>query len=450
MNKKKLIIVFGIIIILGTFLIGIGLYFNNLSKPENIFKIAIDKIDNKIEDYIKISDDLNIGDTIELKGNLDFDIDSEYYKNHIDNEENIKKYNLIKNLNSLDTNFLIQQDKNKKITNIELNQSIDKESILDTKFYAENSTKYYYLKDVDENYINVGGFNYFENINKSNTTKDNIDYLHNFIISSIQKNLKKEYFDSKETTESINKEDKKVYESTMKIDDKVATEIINNVISDLKKDKKASTIINNIDKDILKHKIKDQKVLEKNEYIEIHIYTTKTIYRPLKYKIVHVKNNDTNTYIYEGNDTKGKMYYLHNDIIKYQIDLDLRKDDLVSKIYNSSNKEIGEFKIEKNKHNTIISYNYDDSNEKVDFIYSSKYTKIKKNSSFNNNQSISFKYLVNKESIINGDIYLNVKANNNPKILVDTSNAILKSNLTDKQKDIIENKLDNIKNRLEK
>ncbi|MBQ9019196.1 MAG: hypothetical protein IJ097_02655 [Bacilli bacterium] len=448
-KKKTIIVVLGIIIVIATFFIGIGIYFNNLSKPENIFSIAISKIDKKISKYFLINDDLNIGDTVEIKGNLDFDLDSEYLKNHKNDTKINKKINLINNLNTLDTTFLLQQDKKKQIANLELNQKLGKEELLNTKLYIANSTKYYYLKDIDDNYINSGGINYFENINKTNNTRDNINYIHNFIISSIKNNLKKEYFNSKEEKILINKQERKAYETTIKIDDKTINEIIDGVCTDIKKDKRASSIINNIDKNILKQKLK-QKILKQDEYYMIHIYTTRIIHRPLKYQIEHVYKNNIDTYVYEGNNFKGKVYYMKNNLIKYQGEVNFKNNDILCKLYDSNHNSIGEFRLEKNKYDTTINYSYDYNNKKIDFIYSSKYTNIKTKKSFDNKQSASFKYIDNKESKINGDIYLNLNVSNKPDILIDTSQAILKTNLTDKQKEILKTKGEKIKERIEK
>lgn len=441
-KSKKILLLFEIIILVAATFISIGIYLNNLSKPKYIFDKTIDILKDKITNYIEVPNDLDLKDKYSIIGNIDFDLDSEYYKKTT-NQEEIKKYNLIKNLNDLETNFKIQKNQTKNIGYIELNSNIKKQNILNTKYYINDSTKYYFIKDIVDDYINDGGCNYFENINTSNTEKDNIDYLYNFIFDSIKNNLKEDYF-------SI-KEEKGKYLVTLKIDNNNLIDITNNILKDLKKDKKSKKILDNIDKKILKTKLDDDKAyLGKEENYKITIYTSKTLHRPVKYKIEKTTKKSIETYIYEGNEHKGTLTYLVNDSKKYAISLELKKDEIKAKIKNSSNKKIGEFKLEKTNYDTVINYTKNENNEKIDLIYSSKYTKIHKNENFTNKKNLSFKYVVDKETRLSGEININLDIKNKFSILTDISNAKLKTNLTEEEKEKIENLYIDIKERLEK
>ena len=443
MKKTKIVLlIFVIIILVSSIFISTGLYLNRISKPNYIFSKGIDICKNKIDNYSKISNDLDLGDKFSIKGNIEFDLDSEYYKKSDDSEDK-KIYNLINNLNNLNTTFKIQKNQHNNTGYIELKEVLEKEELLNANYFINDSTKYYYINNIVDNYINNGSCNYFENINTNTTEKENIDYLYNFIVESIKKNLKDKYF--------THKEDKKSYVVVLKIDDNNLKDIINNVLKDLKNDKRSRKILDNIDKSILKTKIKEEDIyLGKEEYYKIYIYTTKVLHKPLKYKIEKVTKDSINTHIYEGNDTKGTFHYLVNDNEKYTIALNFKENEIKGKIKNSSNKNIGEFKYEKNKYNTTINYSYNDNNEKIDVIYSSKYSKISKNKTYKNKKNLSFKHVVNKETKLSGEIDINLEISNKFSIIVDVTNAKLKSNITKEEKEKIDTLYENIKNRLER
>ena len=441
MKKRKFVIlIFGIILLAATLFIGIGIVLNNMSKPQYIYSKVIDIYKNKLDTYKKASNDINLKDKYSIKGTIDFDLDSEYYKKSTKKEDK-QVLNLINNLNKSDINFLIQKNESKDTGYIELTQKIDNEDIINAKYYISDSTKYYFVKGIVDTYINDGGCNYFESINENSTEKDNIDYLYNFIIDSIKNNLKDEYFETKE--------EKNNYVSTIKIDNDTINIVLNNILKDLKKDKKSRNILDNIDKSILKTKV-NKKILQKDEYYKISIYTTKILHRPLKYKVEHINNRDSKTYIYEGNENKGTLYYSDNNELKYKVNIELQKNEIKAKIKDSNNKNIGEFRLEKDNYNITLTYTYHDGIKKIDAIYSSKYSKVNKNTSYTNIRNLSFKYVENKETKLNGNITMTLNASNKFAILVDASDAKLKTNLTDKEREKLNNMYENILNRLER
>ena len=443
MKKTKIVLsVFLITIMLSAICISIGLYLNRISKPNYIFSKGIDILNNKLLDYNKVSSDLDLKDKFSIKGNIDFDLESEYYKKSTDPEDK-KIYNLINNLNKMDTSFKIQKNQPKNIGYIEINEKIGKENILEFKYCIDEATKYYFVKDIVDNYINDGSCNFFENINSNTTEKETIEYIYNFILDSLKNNLKDSYFTSKE--------EKDKYIVSLKIDNDKLIDISKGIVKDLKNDKKAKRILDNIDKKILKTKIKDDKVyLGKDEYYKINIYTSKILHKPIKYEVEKTTKNSIETFIYEGNDKKGTLYYLINENEKYIIPIELKKDLIKAKIKNSQNKTIGEFKLEKNNYNTVINYTLNENKEKIDLIYSSKYSKVNKNNSYNNKKNLSFKYIVNKETKLSGEINANLDVSNKFSIITDITEAKLKSNVTEEEKEKLDNLYENIKTRLER
>ena len=83
-------------------------------------------------------------------------------------------------------------------------------------------------------------------------------------------------------------------------------------------------------------------------------------------------------------------------------------------------------------------------------IYSSKYSKVKKNEKYKNKKNLSFKYVVNKETRLSGEVDINLDVSSKFSIILDTSDAKLRSNMTKEEKDKMNNLYEVIKNRLER
>ena len=446
--KKKLIVI--VILIIASISIGIGIYMNKISQSKNIMAISIDLFKNKIDNYIKLPNDLVVGDNFNIDGKIDFNLDTEYYKDST-LEEDKKVYNTIKNLNNLDSTFSIKQNAKDSEGLLTINSSFEKEKLIDYKYYVKDATKYYYMDGVVDKYIDDGTCNYFENINSTHTTKANIDYLYNFIYKSMKNNLKEEYFTKNIVDESINNKKTNVYKISITLDNKNIKEIINGVISDISKDKRSSEILDNIGVNIKNIKLKDDKdILLKDEKYVIDVYATKILYKPLKFEITHINNNIKNKYIYEGNENSGVFYYLDNDQVKYKINITTKSNNIFGKMYDSSNKKIGEIRIDKTGYNLNINYSYKYNDKEYELVYSSKYSDISKKKSYSNDKLLSFKYIKDDKVVVNGDISIKLKVDSKVKIEEDITDVVLRKNLSEKEKESFDTKLDSIKKRLEK
>ena len=425
MKKKILLIVIVFSVLFSITFIIMGIYINGLSKPRNILSKGISFIHDESKKYVLIDNNLNVGDTYTITSTLDFNLDS--------------------------ANLLLKQDNSSKTNYLELNQKIGDESIVGYKRLVSNSTEYYFVNGILNNYVNNGTCNYFEALSDENTTYSNIEYLYDFIFESLNNNLKNEYFEAYEVDENINSKMIKVHQISIKFTNKNVREILNGILKDLKKDEKANNILSNIDSKFSDYKVKDKtNFFDKDESYTLNVYTTKVLYKPLKYELVHMDKESKENYIIEKNNDIYNYYYLEDDNIIYTADIKVLDDGISSKIYNSSSKEIGELLLEKKNHNIVINYSFDNSIDKVNFKYTSLYDKVKNNKSYINKKKLDIKYLVNKESKIDGSIELISKVENKADIDTDIKEAILYSKLSDDKKELIKNKRENVKNRLER
>lgn len=444
MNNHKKVIISIILIIISASLIYTGIYFLNLSKPSVIVAKSFKRIGTKLNHYFSNFEDLNFKDTFTLNSNITFKLDSEYYRdNSLKSPENNKINNIINNLNKLDTDITIKRDKTSKKGYLSVESKIDNEEIIKSKLLIDNSTEYYLLGNIVNQYINNGTCNYFETLLESNTSKDNIIYIRDFILKSFTNNLDDSY------TKTYQKKD--VNELTIKFDNRSIHKILNQILTDLKKDKKASKILNNTFKNFKKFKIKDDQVfLQDKESYMLHIYTSKFLNEPLKYELTYMNNDNKKTYIYDidNQNNKGLLYYLENDIIIYQTDITYKENGITSKIKNSGGREVGTFDLDKDKYSLSITYHFEQDKIREDYSYSSKYKKQKKD--IYNEKIISLKKIENNISKINGNIYMKSTISDDTKIKEDTSNAILANTLSQETKDKLNDYPKSVIDRLER
>ncbi len=450
--NKKVIFILVLIFIFSITSISIGLYINSLNKPKRILSESINFIHDEGKKYIFPNDNLVVGDTYTSTGSIDFNLNSEYYLRKSKNEEeSLKKYNFINNISNMDTNFIIKQDRSNKSNYIEISQKIGDEDIVDYKRLVDNSTEYYFINGILKNYVNNGTCNYFEALTENNTTRSNIDYLYDFIFKSLQNNLKDEYFKSYDVVTSIRSKDTNVHQISIKFDNKITRDILNGILKDLKEDKKANNILSNVDKNFKKYKVKSKNnIFKKDESYILNIYTTKVLNKPLKYELVHMGDSYNESYIIEKNNNIINYYYLEDNNIMYTANITIFDNNINGKIYNSSTEEIGGFILEKDGNNLSFDYNFDNSDEKINLKYISKYDNVKNKVSYINTKSLNINYLVNKEVKLSGNIEYKNKVVNKAKINTDIGNTTLYSKLSDEEKELIKNKRDMVKNRLER
>ena len=450
-RKKRIVIICTTIflIIIAFFLLYIGNYYNNLSESKNILGTFIDNISNNIIELNKFNSKYNLGDNFSITGNMSFDLASEKYLPNSINIEDLEKYNLINNLNNSKISYAIAQDKDNKELFLEARDTIGTEDIFYNKYLIENSTKYYFVSKILSTYINNGSSNYFENINNEYTTKDNIDYLYNFIIKSLKNNINEKKISKTETNISINGKDTSTYQISYTINDTEIRTMLSNILNDLKKDNKADTILTNIDENFHKRKISDNKIfLSKKECFVLNIFVDKRFSNPLEYQLVKITKGSKNVLSYVlDNKNKRTITYINDDTMDFIGYVNIAKNSISINFNDNNNKDIGTLKYNKNSNgfNFNLLFNY--NNKSYDIVFSSKFIKYSK-SGYTNEVNSSFKYLENNINILNGNIKAVTKIKRNVKIREDISNAVLNSSLNKEQIAYRDNLYNNIVKRL--
>ena len=431
---KKILNIFFVLLLIGaaSLLFYFGFYFNKLSKPRSIFDISIDNISKRIINYTSFNSKYNLGDTFTINGNVGFELSSEKYVFNSTNVDDLKTYNLINNLNKSNFNYSFVQDKTNKKLLVDIKDTILNEEVFHNKYLVYNSTEYYFVSSVLNNYINNGNCNYFENISEETTTKDNIDYLYNFIINSFKNNLKDSYFERNEMNKTISSKEEEVYQMSLSIDNDRVNNIISGVYKDLVNDKTADKILTNINEDFNKTHISNKKYLSNSESLIFNIYVSKRTYKPLMYEIIHLDNNKRETFSYESNSNIGTLYYTEDTELKYIGSTTMNDNSISIKFSDGSNNDIGTFKFDKssNSFNLNLFFNY--NNRTYDSVISSKFIDYSK-SGYVNEVNMSLKISDNLITILSGNIKMNNKITKSADIREDTSSVVLNSSLSDEQ-----------------
>ena len=439
-TKIMLVFIILIIVIGAGFCFYYGFILNKESKPKNVYNKIIDKIDKNLFDYFELDKKYLMGDDFQVSGEIDFNLDGTYYlQNSSVNPDDIKVYNKINNLSNAQTTYkFIQSNETDKLYR-EVNQVIGEEIVLLRKVFIENATEYVYLNGVMDKYINNGNNIYFENIDGSHTTKDNVDYLHNFVLDAFKSSLLEEYFEKDTKKVSVEGSYKDTYQMSIRIDDERLKTIINSVVKSIKNDERANDIVCGLYKDFEKFKLKaDDRLLEKDETYVISVYTDKIWFIPVKYEVIHLKNNDRDTYTYVG-DLKGNLTYIHNDELKYNISVQINHKTYLFEYSNVSGKKLGKIKLD--KYENMYSLDVDLTLDKKNYMitYSSKVKDYKKGKSYTINDLIQVKY--SEEDIVkfSGDIKNTIKVSSNNTIKEEVGDVVIRLSLTDEEESNYDN-----------
>ena len=449
--KCKKVIVFTVcfLFVLACCLFCTGFYFYINSKPQIIFEKGFDAFLNISNRYILPSDSIFIGDTFTVDGLVDFNLNSEYYSK-METLDSAKRYRLIQNLNQLDTHFILMQSKKDKSLFAQLVESIGNEEIANTKLLVDNATQYYFVNQFIDEYINNGTCNYFENLSGENTTKSNIEYLYNFILKSLKSNIMKGEFSSAFTGQEINGKVQKIHQTTIQISDAFVHNVINGVLKDLKKDKRSAFILKNVYKDFFKYKIKNEiRFLGSDEVYTLNIYTSKYFYKPLRYEIVHKNGEQIEKFLLDIQNSGCNILYIKNNKHIYNIVVYFQNNKIVADIFNLNNNKIGNFGFEKENGSLTINLSFNNNNLMYDFVYSSKILKLKKNKSYTHNRNLSFKFVKDRVSILNGNININSNVVSKARAFEKVSLARLSSKLSDNERNMLKSRKDRIRARLE-
>lgn len=249
--------------------IGIGIYLEDLYKPQNIAANTFKEVAQTLTSYLYSNENNFLEkDVFTLEKNIKITANSEYINGLAITDPVYKeKSNFLRNLSNSNIHILMQQNKNTKKAYLEYKVSTPNSNLLNAKYLVENATLYYNIENYTKNYINDGTNNYFETLSSENTLKTNNIYLLDFITNSLKTNLKEEYFQQDTEKITIAGKEKNTNKLILILDNNLIIKLQKAILKDLKKDEKSNQILTSYIKDFANLKIdEDKKYLKRGTF----------------------------------------------------------------------------------------------------------------------------------------------------------------------------------------
>ncbi len=424
-GKKKITI----LIILGIILICGGIILTYLSSPSYVSKTVIKEFGQKATDVITNKLETGLEENYKTTSSIKMDLKSDYFAalTAIDPSYAIMS-NLLNNLSNTENNITIVQDKQKKKLFLNWDSKLSGQNLINTKYLVDNATAYYAIDGVTNTYVNNGNNNYFESLNSSTTTNENIKYIIEKITESMANNLDKSYL-----SETYKDEYKMI---TITLTEQNLITYGNKIITDLKNDEKANKIMTGYNPDFSKTKLTKEDIISSGT-IKINIYLDKLLPQVKIYEL-ELENGNKITYLKGKNQDKIEIKSTE-EVIIFEIVNHKNKTEI--NIKDQNNKSYGKVTISKTNTNYDIVANIESDTSTINFGYNYQITNLKKGTSYNSSLTITMKVTAQTTTIFDGKITVTGQTSNNTTITEDTSNSVLASTLSKTQSELLEQKI---------
>ncbi len=436
--KKELFIIV-LFIVLAIIFITLGITIYNKTSPKNVFNSTLKNINNNINNALLFErNKTNLSNNYKIESDIKIDISS---TEPISKEYTIDQNNLFNTNITNSTNKLtyIHSLKDKKLF-LNFNSNINEQNIINYKYLIENSTKYRYLNNFKEDYINYGNANYFETVSEDNSNLKNYNYIANKFIDYFTNNLDKDKFNIEKVTTYIDNDREALNKISYYFNNKELTTVLNKVKKDLKKDEDTNTLLNNLNPNILDENIQ-KDILKKKESITMSIYND-MFYKIKKVELTYQNENYEKIYSIVPKEDKVIISVIENTKLlrKYTITNNDKKYNI--SIENSKGTNEGTFEFINNEKETSLIGSTQSDNQKYDVTLDRKISNIKANKSYTSTITFSYQKTNTETTEKEKNIYITINSNitNDHKINEEVINTVLLSSLNEDEK----NRMDNI------
>ena len=242
-SKKGIVTIVIVIAVILTLAFSVyKFYFGNSKK---IITSSMDSLSGRLESFLKDNnDDYDYGENYTATSKLTIDASSEILDTLATTAPEYEMYNnIIKNLKKLDTSIITSQSKKDKKIIMKIDSKLQDEDIININYLVQNNKQYYLIKGLFDNYVDGGENKYFENLEESASTIEDMQYDYDLALESLKKNLKDDYFTNENEKIKVNEKDVNARKVILTIDNKAAKELAQAILKDLKKSKKATKIL---------------------------------------------------------------------------------------------------------------------------------------------------------------------------------------------------------------
>lgn len=427
-KKKGKKLVVGLII-LGLILIAGGGVLTYFSSPSYVSKTVIKEFGQKATELMNSRIETGLEDNYKTTSNIKMNLKSDYFSALATMDPSYAMIsNLLNNLSNTENNITIVQDKENKKLFFNLDSKLSGQSLINTKYLVENATAYYSIDGVTNTYVNNGNNNYFESLNSSTTTNENLKYLIEKIAESMANNLEESYL-----SESYTDEYKVI---TITLTEQNIVTYGNKIINDLKNDEKANQIMTGYNANFSEVKLTEKDVTGTGT-IKVNIYLDKILSQVSQYELE--LGNGNKCIYYKENGKEIVELISEEETTTLEIEKHGEKTEI--NIKDGSNASLGTVTISQTSTNYDIVANITSEEATLDFGYNYQITNLKKGTSYDSAATITIKMTAQNTTIIDGTITVTSQTTNDTTISEDTSSSVLASTLSGTQTELLQQKI---------
>lgn len=427
-KKKGKKLVVGLII-LGLILIAGGGVLTYFSSPSYVSKTVIKEFGQKATELMNSRIETGLEDNYKTTSNIKMNLKSDYFSALATMDPSYAMIsNLLNNLSNTENNITMVQDKENKKLFFNLDSKLSGQSLINTKYLVENATAYYSIDGVTNTYVNNGNNNYFESLNSSTTTNENLKYLIEKIAESMANNLEESYL-----SESYTDEYKVI---TITLTEQNIVTYGNKIINDLKNDEKANQIMTGYNANFSEAKLTEKDVTGTGT-IKVNIYLDKILSQVSQYEL-ELENGNKCIY-YKENGKEIVELISEEETTTLEIEKHGEKTEI--NIKDGSNASLGTVTISQTSTNYDIVANITSEEATLDFGYNYQITNLKKSTSYDSAATITIKMTAQNTTIIDGTITVTSQTTNDTTISEDTSSSVLASTLSGTQTELLQQKI---------
>lgn len=427
-KKKGKKLVLGLII-LGLILIAGGGVLTYFSSPSYVSKTVIKEFGQKATELMNSRIETGLEDNYKTTSNIKMNLKSDYFSALATMDPSYAMIsNLLNNLSNTENNITMVQDKENKKLFFNLDSKLSGQSLINTKYLVENATAYYSIDGVTNTYVNNGNNNYFESLNSSTTTNENLKYLIEKIAESMANNLEESYL-----SESYTDEYKVI---TITLTEQNIVTYGNKIINDLKNDEKANQIMTGYNANFSEVKLTEKDVAGTGT-IKVNIYLDKILSQVSQYELE--LGNGNKCIYYKENGKEIVELISEEETTTLEIEKHGEKTEI--NIKDGSNTSLGTVTISQTSTNYDIIANITSEEATLDFGYNYQITNLKKGTSYDSAATITIKMTAQNTTIIDGTITVTGQTTNDTTISEDTSTSVLASTLSGTQTELLQQKI---------
>ena len=427
-KKKGKKLVLGLIV-LGLILIAGGGVLTYFSSPSYVSKTVIKEFGQKATELMNSRIETGLEDNYKTTSNIKMNLKSDYFSALATMDPSYAMIsNLLNNLSNTENNITMVQDKENKKLFFNLDSKLSGQSLINTKYLVENATAYYSIDGVTNTYVNNGNNNYFESLNSSTTTNENLKYLIEKIAESMANNLEESYL-----SESYTDEYKVI---TITLTEQNIVTYGNKIINDLKNDEKANQIMTGYNANFSEVKLTEKDVTGTGT-IKVNIYLDKILSQVSQYELE--LGNGNKCIYYKENGKEIVELISEEETTTLEIEKHGEKTEI--NIKDGSNTSLGTVTISQTSTNYDIVANITSEEATLDFGYNYQITNLKKGTSYDSAATITIKMTAQNTTIIDGTITVTGQTTNDTTISEDTSSSVLASTLSGTQTELLQQKI---------